>query len=144
MPYTLKKINIIISKVNIKYWSTTHKYEARLPNNLTEAMNIDQASRNTYWKEEIDKDTKKSRIVYKLTEECTPEELRKVKVNEMHVYHEITCHVIFDVNMDFTRNVRFLANDSKNEAPFHVTYSNVVPRDIVQLELLTESLNDWM
>ena len=60
----------------------------------------------------------------------------------MHGYQEIQCHIIFDVNMDFTWKVRFVANDSKNEAPFHVTYSNVVPRDIVQLELLTESLND--
>ena len=84
--YTLKKRNRIISKTNTKYWSTTHKYGARLPNNVTETMQIYQANKNTYWKDANDKDMKKSKISFKPIEECTPGEVRKWKVNEKHGY----------------------------------------------------------
>ena len=55
VPYTLKKRNIIISKVKTKYRRTTNKYGVRLPNNVTEAMHIYQSNGNTYWKYDIDK-----------------------------------------------------------------------------------------
>ena len=42
VPYALKKRNIIVSKVKKNYWGTTHKYGVRLPDNVTEAMHIDQ------------------------------------------------------------------------------------------------------
>ena len=73
MSYTLKKRDKIISKVKTKYWRSTHKYGVRLPNNITEAMYIDQENVNTYWKDAIDKETKKAKIDYKPIEECTPE-----------------------------------------------------------------------
>ena len=38
VPYTLKKINMIISKVKTKYWRTTHNYVVRIPTNVTEEM----------------------------------------------------------------------------------------------------------
>ena len=77
VPYTLKKRNIIISKVNRNYWKTTHMYRVRLPNNVTEAMQIDQINGNTYWKDAIEKYTKEARITYKPIEYCTPEEVWK-------------------------------------------------------------------
>ena len=42
----------------------THKYELRLPKNVPEEIQIDQANRHTYWKDKIDKDMKKSEVVY--------------------------------------------------------------------------------
>ena len=112
VPYTLKKRNIIISKVKIKYWSKTHKCGVRLPKNVTVEMQIDQANGNTYRKDTIDKDMKKDRISYKQIEDCTQEEVRKVKVDDIQGYQDITCYVIFDVNMDFTRKARSVANGS--------------------------------
>ena len=44
VPYTPKKRNIIIYKVKRNYWSTTNTYGMRIPNNVTEVMQIDQAS----------------------------------------------------------------------------------------------------
>ena len=58
---------------------------------------------------------KKSNINYKPREDFTPEEVRKGKVDIMHGYQDITYHVIFDVNMDFTWKARFMANGSKTE-----------------------------
>ena len=41
LPYTLKKRNIIISKIRKKYLRTNHKYEVRLPKDITEEIHID-------------------------------------------------------------------------------------------------------
>ena len=96
----------------------------RLPNNVTEAMQIYQSNGNTYWKDAIDKEMKKSKIAYKPREYCKLEELLKGEVDGMHGYQEIICHVIFYVNMDFTRKSLFMANGSKTEAPVALTYSS--------------------
>ena len=42
VPYAPKKRNIIISKVKKNYWSTTNMHGRRIPNNVTEVMQIDQ------------------------------------------------------------------------------------------------------
>ena len=44
--------------------------------------------------------------------------------------------------MDFTWKAIFVANVSKTEAPVALTYSSVVSRDSVQLELLISGMND--
>ena len=75
-------------------------------------------------------------------EDFTPEEVQKEELDYMHGYQEITCHVIFEVNMDFTQRAIFLSNVSKTEAPVALTYSSVVSRYIIQLEFLIAALND--
>ena len=60
----------------------------------------------------------------------------------MHGYQEITRHIIFYVNMNFTRNAIYVSNGSKAEAPVAFTNSRVVSRDISRLELFISSLND--
>ena len=44
VPYTPKKRKLIIYKVKRNYWSTTNTYGMRIPNNVTEVMQIDQAN----------------------------------------------------------------------------------------------------
>ena len=60
----------------------------------------------------------------------------------MHEYHDITCHVIFDVNIYFTSEARFVANGSKTEDRVDLTCSSVLSRDSVQLAFLITELND--
>ena len=110
--------------------------------NVTEAMQIDQANGNTYSKDTIYKDMKNYKIAYEPIEHCTPEEVQKSKVDDMHGYQEIIYHVIFDVKTDFTWKARFVANGSKTEVPFSLTYLSIMPRDSVRLEFLITSLND--
>ena len=74
---------------------------------------------------------KNDKIAYKPREDCTQEEMLKGDVDDMHGYQEITCHVMLDVNMDFTWKAMFVANGSKTEAPVALTYSSVVSRDSV-------------
>ena len=57
-------------------------------------------------------------------------------------YQEISCHLVFDVKMDFTRKARFVANGSQTEAPISITYSSVVSSYSVRLAFLIAALND--
>ena len=140
--WTLKKRNRIINKVKPKYWRTTHKYGIRLPKNMDEALRLDEANGNHYWEDAVKKEMGKVKVAYRTYEEHTPEEVRKNLASELRGYQEITCHLIFDVKMDFTRKARFVANGAKTEAPASITYSSVVSRDSVKLAFLIAALND--
>ena len=43
-------------------------------------------------------------------------------------YQQIPCHMIFDVKMDFTRKVRYVAEGHKTDPPTSQTYASVVCR----------------
>ena len=60
----------------------------------------------------------------------------------MHGYHEITCHIIFDVNINLTRKDILLASGSKTEDKVALTYLSVVSWYNVQLAFLISALND--
>ena len=52
----------------------------------------------------------KSEISYKKVEGYTPEEVRRGGFDEIRVFQEITCHILFDVKLDFTCKARYVAN----------------------------------
>ena len=59
-------------------------------------------------------------------------------------YQNITCHMIFYVNMGetFRRKARFVANGNDTKNPAAMTYSSVVYRDSVWIVLTIAALND--
>ena len=140
--FCLRKRNRMINKVKAKYWRTTHKYGIKLPKTAEEALQLDKMNGNDYWEQAIKKEMSKVRVAYEPNEKYTPEDVRSGKAPEMTGFQEITCHLIFDVKMDFTRKARFVANGSKTEAPLSITYSSVVSRDSVRLAFLIAALND--
>ena len=142
VPYCLQKRNRIINKAKSKYWRTTHKYGIKIPKNAEEALRIDRINGNDFWEKAIKKEMSKVRVAYKPNDAHTPEEVRKGLAPEMIGYQEISCHLVFDVKMDFTRKARFVANGSTTEAPASITYSSVVSRDSVRLAFLIAALND--
>ena len=54
----------------------------------------------------------------------------------------IHTHIVFDIKMDFTRKVRFVANGSTTEVEAERTYASVVSRDSVRIALLYAALNN--
>ena len=84
----------------------------------------------------------KAEISYKEVEGCTPEEVRQGEIDEIEVFQDITCHIIFDVKMDFTRKARYLANVSMTDTPVGLCYSSVVSRDSIIITFLVAALND--
>jgi hypothetical protein len=84
----------------------------------------------------------KVKVAWKPKDGVTPEQVCIGKAKDMIGFQEITCHVIFDVKMDFTRKARFVAGGHLTEAPGSITSSSVVSRDSICLAFLIAGLND--
>ena len=57
-------------------------------------------------------------------------------------FQEISCHIVFDVKMDFTRKARFVADGSTTATPVGLCYLSVVSRDSIRIAFLVAALND--
>jgi hypothetical protein len=121
---------------------TTHKFGIKVPKTVQEALAIDEETGTDFWRRAIEKEMRKVRVAWKPKDGITPEQARTGKVKDMIGFQEITCHVIFDVKMDFTRKARFVAGGHLTEAPGSITYSSVVSRDSIRLAFLIAGLND--
>ena len=68
----------------------------------------------------------KVNITWKVNYRHTPSEARAATATAFVVFQEIGCHLILDVNIDFTRKTRFVAVEHTTEDSSSVTYSRVV------------------
>ena len=122
-----------------KYWRTTHKFGVRLPKDAAEALRIDEETGTDFWRKALEKEQRKVRVAWEVRDDLDIHKVRSGK--ELIGYTEITCHMVFDVKMDFTRKARFVAGGHLTDAPETVTYSSVVSRDSVRIALLAAELN---
>ncbi|KAL7548103.1 hypothetical protein ACHAWF_011393, partial [Thalassiosira exigua] len=134
--YVLKKRDRIIKKAKSKYWRTTHNYGIRAPKTPEEALRIDKEMGTDFWEKAMIKEVTKAKVSYELVDRCTPEEVLSDKVPALRGHQEISCHIIFDVKMDFMRKACFVANGSTTDTPSALTYSSVVSRDSARIALL--------
>ena len=58
------------------------------------------------------------------------------------MFQGITCHIVFDVKMDFTHKARYAKNGSMTDMKVGLCYSSVVSSDSVRIALLVAALND--
>ena len=142
VPYVLRKRERIINKVKTKYWRTTHKYGVRLPKSVADAVRIDRENGNTFWQDSLNNEMSKAKVAYEHVKGYEPGDVRKGKVDALKGYQEITCHIIFDVKMDFTRKAQFVANGSRTHTPPSVCYSSVVSRESVRLAFLVAAFHE--
>jgi hypothetical protein len=73
----------------------------------------------------------KVKVDWKIHKGHTPEEVRHGNADDMIVYQEIGCHMVFDVKMDFTRKACSVARGHTMEAPAPNTNSSVVYHESV-------------
>jgi hypothetical protein len=137
--HTLRKRNCIISKVKSKYWKTTHKFGCKLLHSMAQALEIDRLAGTDLWTWAINKEMAKVKVAWEARDDLTPEEAGKER--DMIGFQEIGCHIIFDIKMDFTRKVRFVAGGHTTDTPAAMTYSSVVSRESVRLGFLIAALN---
>ena len=57
VPHTLRKRDRIIAAVNQQYLKTTHKFGIRVPQTVTEAIQINRENINTMWQDATKKET---------------------------------------------------------------------------------------
>ena len=69
VPYTLRKRDIILSKINSRIRKTTHKYGIEIPTGVENAMEIDRSNNNTFWKDALAKEMTEAGIAFEVLEE---------------------------------------------------------------------------
>ena len=131
VPTVLKKRDRIIAKVKSKYWSKTHKFGIELPKSVEQALRIDKATGTSFWRLALEKEMTNNKSAFQFIDGEPPPGYKFLK-----------CHMIFDIKMDFTRKVRFVAGGHMTETPASMTYSSVVSRDSVRIAFLVAALND--
>jgi hypothetical protein len=133
VPFVRRKRNHIVSKLQKKYWGTSHKIGIEILHNVERAYAIDDEGN---WQG----NAKGQGCVWgKGRDTGAGSEWRS---HRLHRFQEITRHLIFDLKMDFSRKFRMVANGAMTEAPASLTYSSVVSRDSVRLAFLIAELND--
>ena len=58
VPYTLRKRDVILSKIKARIRKTTHKYGIEITTNLTHANEIDRKNKNHFWRDALAKEMK--------------------------------------------------------------------------------------
>lgn len=132
-PYTLRKRDQIISKVVSRVKKKSHKYGVQIPRSVQEAYELDQRNGNNLWRAAIQKEMENVSIAFEILED--DEQLP-------NGFKPASCHLIFDVKMDFTRKARYVLDGHRTADPEDSTYAGVVSRESVQIALTYAALND--
>ena len=133
VPFVLRKRDCIISKVTTRVRKKTHKYGICIPSSVKEAYELDKLNGNTFWRDAILKEMLNVSIAFEIMED---DEHLPVE------YQLATCHLIFDVKMDFTRKARFVLDGHKTPDPEGSTWAGVMSRDSVRIALTYAALNN--
>jgi hypothetical protein len=135
VPYVLKKRDRIISAVNKRYHSRTHKFGFEIPKTVERARQIDrELGSNTLWQDAIAKEMNAVRVAFKILDDNQEPPVG---------YQFMKCHMVFDIKLDgFKRKARLVAGGHMTETPAVMTFASVVSRETVRLALTIAALND--
>ena len=117
VPFTLKKRDQIISKVQHRLVKKKFKYGFEVPNSVQEAYEIDKRNNNTRWRDAISKEMRNVRIAFNLLQDDD---------NIPPAYEFVPCHLVFDVKMDGTAKARLVAAGCGTADPQGSTWIGVV------------------
>ena len=131
--WTLRKGDGIVAAVNRRVQRATHKYGIKVPRTVDEALKLDKENKNDLWEKAIKKEMANVHAAFDILED---------NENLPVGYSKATCHIIFDVKMDFTRKARYVKDGHKTPDPEGSTYAGVVSRESVRLLLTYAALND--
>ena len=117
VPYTLRKRDVILSKVKARIRKTTHKYGIEMPLNIDNANKLDRENGNALWRDALAKEMTEVGIAFEVLPDgqAAPPTWKKV-----------TGHLVWDVKMDFTRKARWVLDGHKTPNPIGSTYAGVV------------------
>ncbi len=133
VPYTLRKRDIILSKIHARIRKTTHKYGIEIPTSVENANEIDRRNSNTLWKDALAKEMTEVGVAFEVLEE---------EMKAPIGWSKVTGHLVWDVKMDFTRKARWVLDGHKTPNPIGSTYAGVVSRDSIRIAFTYAALND--
>jgi hypothetical protein len=129
----LRRRDRIIKAVKSRYQRREQKFGIELPKTVKRALEIDEETGTTFWRDAIQKEMKTVFPAFEFLDESAVKPIG---------YQQIPCHVVFDIKMDFTCKARFVAGGHVTEAPSSITYASVVSRESVRIALLIAALNN--
>ena len=110
------------------------RFGIEVPNTIEEALDLDKANGNDFWRNAIDKELNKVRVAFQLLDDNEEVPVGSKKINY---------HLIFEVKMDLNRKARLVAGGHLNKnVPRHTTYSSVVSRESVRICFMLAALNN--
>ena len=130
VPYTLRKRDVIISKVKSRIRKTTHKYGIEMATCVGHAYEIDKGNGNTLWRDAIKKEMTNVGIAFEVLEEG-----EKAPV----AWRKVSGHLVFDVKI--TRKARWVLDGHKMPKPTGSTYAGVVSRESVRIAFTYAALS---
>jgi hypothetical protein len=103
-----------------------------LPKSFRQALAIDAAQHNTFWRKAIAKEMQNVKPAFEFRDND------KIPIE----YKKIDCQMIFDIKIDLTREARLVASGHQTDVPKESVFSSVVSRDSVRIALTIASLNN--
>ena len=132
VPFTLKRRDRIIAKIDARFAKKSHKFGIAVPSTVKEALQMDRDNGNTAWWDSIQKEMKNVRVAFNILDD-------DANLPPGHTF--VKCHIIFDVKMDLTRKSRYVAGGHMTKPPSSMTYASVVSRESVRIILTLAALN---
>jgi hypothetical protein len=134
VPYTLRKRDIILSKVKARIRKTTHKYGIEVPTSIEHSLAIDKENGNTLWRDALAKEMTELGVAFKVLEE---------ERQAPPGWKKVTGHLVlvWGVKMDFTRKARWVLDEHLTPSPIGSTYAGVVSRESVRIAFTYAALN---
>jgi len=109
LKHALRHQRTFMKSTRKRYLKHSHKFGIRHPKTVEEALEIDKQTKTTFWRDAIHKKMKNNRMAFKVLEED-----ERVPIG----YKWITCHMIFDIKMNYTRKARYVARGHMTDPPF--------------------------
>ena len=118
VPYVTKKKERILTAVNHQYHKITHKFGFEIPKTVKHALEIDNETKTTLWRDAIQKEMQNVCIAFK-----TLDDIEKTPPG----YQWMQCHMIFTVKMDrFVCKAQLVAGGHMTNTPVIMTYASIV------------------
>jgi Fe-S-cluster containining protein len=133
VPYTLKKRDRIIKALKKRYFRKMEKFGLELPKSVHRALEIDQETGTTFWRDAIRKEVGTVLPALEVLEKGDSPPVGSTLIDFT---------IVFDIKMDFTRKARICARGDQTDPPASITYASVVRRESVRLGFLIAALND--
>lgn len=133
VPYTLKKWDIIISKVTTRTKKTKHNYDIVIPTSIAHAQELDRTMGKRYWMGALDKVIFNAGVAFQILE------------NDKSIppgWTPASDHIVWDIKMDFTRKARWVLDGYKSPNLIGSRYDGKVFRESVRIALTYAALND--
>ena len=132
MTFTLNKRDVILPAVKSRIRNITHKYSKEVPTSADHGYELYQKNRDPLWRGAIKLEMHNNGVGFQILEE---------NKRDPPDFSKVTGHLIFDVNMEFTRNARFILYGHKTPDTIGYTYAGVVSRESIRIALTYAALN---